>query len=56
VEILLPSEAGVLEAEGMEETWRFTQRGLKEHVDVRSERKMYELNLDQFGTNFGFIA
>jgi hypothetical protein len=28
VEILLPSEAGVLEAEGMEETWRFTQKVL----------------------------
>lgn len=48
-EILLPSEAGYLEAEGMEQTWRFTQEGLKEHVDVRTANKMFELKLDQFG-------
>ena len=48
-EILLPSDAGYVEAEGMEQTWRFTQESLREHVDVRSAKKMFDLTLDQFG-------
>lgn len=48
-EILLPDDAGYVEAEGMEETWRFTQEGLQPHVDARSARKMFNLELTQFG-------
>lgn len=48
-EILLPSEAGYLEADKMERTWRFSQDSLKEHIDARSCRKMFSLDLDQFG-------
>mmetsp|Transcript_191 Transcript_191/g.419 ORF Transcript_191/g.419 Transcript_191/m.419 type:complete len:554 (-) Transcript_191:331-1992(-) len=48
-EILLPSEAGFLEAEKMERTWRFSQDQLKEFVDDRSAKKMFSLDLDQFG-------
>lgn len=48
-EILLPETAGYLEAEGMEETWRFTQDELKEHVDDRTSEKMFNLDLEKFG-------
>jgi U3 small nucleolar RNA-associated protein 7 len=48
-EILLPSQAGFLEAEDMEQTWRFTQAALKSHVDSRTAAKMFDLKLDQFG-------
>ena len=48
-EILLPSEAGYLEAEGVDRTWRFSQSDIKSAVDERSAKKSFELNLDQFG-------
>lgn len=48
-EILLPSEAGYLEAEGMERTWRFTQDQLKDHLDERSAKKVFNMELDKFG-------
>ncbi|KAJ3012200.1 Small subunit (SSU) processome component [Thoreauomyces humboldtii] len=48
-EFLLPSEAGYLEAEGMEKTWKFTQSQLKEHVDLSTSSKMFDLKLPDFG-------
>ena len=49
-EILLPTEAGVLEAEGeMERTARFTQRQVAQAVDVQTQRKAYNMTLDRFG-------
>jgi len=48
-EILLPSEVGYLEAEGINRTWRFTQDDLANNVDVRSQKKMFELKLSDFG-------
>eukprot|EP00038_Savillea_parva_P028332 m.64414 g.64414 ORF g.64414 m.64414 type:complete len:552 (+) comp8223_c0_seq1:251-1906(+) len=48
-EILLPEEAGYLEAEGMEKTYKFTQKELRGAVDVASARKVFDLKLDSFG-------
>lgn len=50
-EILLPSEAGYLEADegGVEQTWKVSQDVLKEHIDERSRQKVFDLDLDQFG-------
>ncbi|ETV72413.1 hypothetical protein H257_12549 [Aphanomyces astaci] len=48
-EILLPEEAGVLTAEGMEKTFRFTQEQLAEHVDRNTAQKMFHLDLPTFG-------
>ena len=48
-EILLPSEAGFLEAEGMEKTYKFKQQAIKEAVDVGSAKKIFTLHLDQLG-------
>lgn len=48
-EILLPTEAGFLEAEGMEKTQRFTQKQIREAVDVGSAQKSFTLTLDTFG-------
>jgi len=48
-EILLAQDQGYLEAEGMEETWKFSQKAIGEHVDVRTKQKMFSLELDQFG-------
>jgi U3 small nucleolar RNA-associated protein 7 len=48
-EILLPSEAGFLEAEGMEKTFKFKQQTIKEAVDVGSAKKVFTLRLDDLG-------
>jgi len=48
-EILMTQDAGYLEAEGMEKTWRFKQDQLKKEVDVRTKQKMFSLDLDKFG-------
>ena len=48
-EILLPSEAGYLEAEGIEKTQRFSQKQIKQAVDVGSSKKIFTLKLDTFG-------
>ncbi|KAJ3108209.1 Small subunit (SSU) processome component [Phlyctochytrium bullatum] len=42
-------EAGFLEAEGMERTYKFTQKELEENVDMATQRKMFALDLDVFG-------
>ncbi|KAI8817029.1 WD40-repeat-containing domain protein [Fimicolochytrium jonesii] len=48
-EFLLPEEAGYLEAEGLEKTWKFTQKQLKDNVDASTTQKMFSLKLDDFG-------
>ena len=48
-EILLPSEAGFLEAEGMEKTFKFKQQDIKAAVDVGSAKKVFTLRLDDLG-------
>jgi U3 small nucleolar RNA-associated protein 7 len=45
-EILQPHEAGFLEAEGMEKTFKFTQSAIKENVDKASARKIFDLKLE----------
>lgn len=48
-EVLLPTDAGLLEAEGMERTYKFTQAAIRESVDMAAARKGFDLALDQFG-------
>jgi len=42
---LLPSEAGYLEAEGLEDTRHFSQEAIVKEVDVTSARKAFDLQL-----------
>jgi hypothetical protein len=46
-EILQPHDAGHLEADGMERTFKFTQEKIAEAVDATSARKIYDLSLQQ---------
>lgn len=48
-EWLLPAEAGSLEAEGMERTWRFQQKEIVEAVDTGIARKVFDLSLPSLG-------
>ncbi len=48
-ELLLPDEAGVLEAEGMERTYRFKQEAIKDAVDVAAARLAFDLTLPSYG-------
>lgn len=49
-ELLLPSEAGELEADGkMERTAHFTQKQLASEVDLQSQAKAYNMVLDKLG-------
>ncbi|CAM9805883.1 unnamed protein product, partial [Discosporangium mesarthrocarpum] len=48
-EILLPQEAGYLEAEGMEKTFKFTQAQLKGAVDLNTAREIFDLDLPDLG-------
>ncbi|KAI9193757.1 WD40-repeat-containing domain protein [Polychytrium aggregatum] len=48
-ELLLPEEAGYLEAEGMERTFKFTQDEISKHVDINTSAKMFDLQLPDFG-------
>eukprot|EP00299_Pterocystis_sp_00344_P019025 c9476_g1_i1.p1 GENE.c9476_g1_i1~~c9476_g1_i1.p1 ORF type:complete len:520 (-),score=100.95 c9476_g1_i1:48-1607(-) len=45
-EVLLPAQGGFLEAEGdVEQTWRFRQHDIQEHVDLQSASKLFQLEL-----------
>ena len=46
---LLPAEAGFLEAEGMERTYRFSQEALASSADATSARKAFDLSLPELG-------
>jgi U3 small nucleolar RNA-associated protein 7 len=48
-ETLLPEEAGYLEAEGMERTYKFAQSDIVANVDVATSQKSFELDLEEFG-------
>ncbi|KAL1932762.1 hypothetical protein VTP01DRAFT_8440 [Rhizomucor pusillus] len=48
-EILLQEEAGYLEAENLERTYRFRQDQLKQNVDINTAQKIFELDLPDFG-------
>jgi len=50
-EILLPSSAGSLEvsSDSGDRTWRIRQEQLKPQVDVRTQAKMFDLGLTEFG-------
>ncbi|KAI9911660.1 hypothetical protein PsorP6_009300 [Peronosclerospora sorghi] len=49
-EILLPEEAGYLEAEGLEKTYKFTQKQLAASVDLNTARKIFSLELPDYGS------
>ncbi|KAG1679461.1 hypothetical protein FOA52_007753 [Chlamydomonas sp. UWO 241] len=46
---LLPSEAGTLEAEGIERTYNFKQEDIISHVEVGAARKAFDLSLPELG-------
>ena len=46
---LLPSTPGVMEAEGMERTYRFKQEEIAGAVDVNAARKAFDLTLPHLG-------
>ena len=49
-EVLLPTEAGGLEAEGeMERTARMSQREIAQAVDLQTQRKAYNMTLERYG-------
>lgn len=48
-EVLLAEEAGTMEAEGVERTWRFSQDAIRSEVDTRTASRAYNLDLNQFG-------
>lgn len=48
-EILLPSQAGFLEAEGLERTYKFSQPQLAANVDQNTARKIFALDLPDYG-------
>uniref|UniRef100_A0A7S3DE57 BING4 C-terminal domain-containing protein n=1 Tax=Palpitomonas bilix TaxID=652834 RepID=A0A7S3DE57_9EUKA len=48
-DIALPEEAGFLEAEGREKTYKYTQDEIKQNVDEQSASKIFDLDLDAFG-------
>ena len=49
-EVLLPTDAGVLQAENeMELTARLTQRQIAQQVDEQTRRKAYNMSLERFG-------
>ena len=48
-EVLLTQEQGYLESEGLESTWKLSQKELSTMVDVNTARKMFNLQLPDFG-------
>ncbi|CAH0484786.1 unnamed protein product [Peronospora farinosa] len=49
-EILLPDQVGFLEAEGLEKTYKFTQKQLADNVDLNTARKIFSLDLPEYGS------
>jgi len=41
----LPAEAGYLETEGLEKTWRVKQTDIANEVDILSSRNQYDIVL-----------
>ncbi|EIE26391.1 WD40 repeat-like protein [Coccomyxa subellipsoidea C-169] len=52
---LLPEEAGTLEAEGLERTWRFSQEEIVREAETGAAQKVFDLDLPELGPyNLGF--
>ncbi|RMX67985.1 hypothetical protein DD238_000114 [Peronospora effusa] len=49
-EILLPDQVGFLEAEGLEKTYKVTQKQLADNVDLNTARKIFSLDLPEYGS------
>ncbi|CAH0475608.1 unnamed protein product [Peronospora belbahrii] len=49
-EILLPDQVGFLEPEGLEKTYKVTQKQLAENVDLNTARKIFSLDLPEYGS------
>lgn len=49
LEMLQTEEAGFLEAEGMEKTYKFRQDELAQNVDLNTSKKIFDLNLPDYG-------
>ncbi|KAJ1675342.1 putative U3 small nucleolar RNA-associated protein 7 [Spiromyces aspiralis] len=48
-EMLLTKDAGYLEAEGLEKTFKFRQEAIADHLDINSAQKIFDLSLNKFG-------
>lgn len=48
-EMLLTEEAGFLEAEGMEKTYKFRQQDIAKAVDTQTANKKFDFKLNEFG-------
>ncbi|ODQ79716.1 hypothetical protein BABINDRAFT_161427 [Babjeviella inositovora NRRL Y-12698] len=48
-DLLLQENEGLLEAEGMEKTYKFQQQDIVEAVDIGTANKSFELKLNEFG-------
>ncbi|KAJ3389790.1 Small subunit (SSU) processome component [Entophlyctis sp. JEL0112] len=48
-ELLLADAPGYIEAEGMERTYKFTQKLIVENVDANTQQKAFDLKLPEFG-------
>ncbi|KAF4323534.1 hypothetical protein BBO99_00003117 [Phytophthora kernoviae] len=48
-EILLPDQVGFMEAEGLEKTYKFSQKLLADSVDLNTARKIFSLDLPDYG-------
>ncbi|BDA41031.1 WD repeat-containing protein 46 [Coccomyxa sp. Obi] len=52
---LLPEDAGTLEAEGLERTWRFSQEEIVREAETGAAQKVFDLDLPELGPyNLGF--
>jgi U3 small nucleolar RNA-associated protein 7 len=48
-ELLLSEEPGFLEGDGLEKTYKFTQKQIAKAVDIGSAQKQFDLHLDKSG-------
>ena len=46
---MMMASSGALEAEDGEETWRFQQAAIIEHVDMNAQKKAFDLELEGSG-------
>ena len=45
VQWLMQTESGLLEAEGIEKTWRFSQQAIAQEVDIASRKNQFDIVL-----------
>ncbi|KAL4589512.1 hypothetical protein LXL04_002419 [Taraxacum kok-saghyz] len=46
---LMQTESGLLEAEGIEKTWRFSQQAIAQEVDIASRKNQFDIVLPDLG-------